>query len=64
MTAYVFFLNDIIKSRRFRTKRQEFWNDQASQRANFYDDDREVTEKSFWRKNPCMTELPFNRKPR
>jgi cytochrome c len=22
--------------------------------ANFYDDDRQTSEKSFWRKQPCM----------
>ena len=54
ITAYVFFLNDIVKSDDFELNDKNFGTIKLPNEANFYDDDREVTEKSFWRKNPCM----------
>ena len=54
ITAYVFFLNDIVKSDDFELNDKNFGTIKLPNEASFYDDDREVTEKSFWRKNPCM----------
>ena len=54
ITAYVFFLNDIVKSDDFELNDKNFGTIKFPNEASFYDDDREVTEKSFWRKNPCM----------
>ena len=55
ITAYVFYLNDIVKTEDFELSDKNFKTIKLPNEPNFYDDDREVTEKSFWRKNPCMT---------
>ena len=55
ITAYVFYLNDIVKSEDFELSDKNFGTIKLPNEANFYDDDRETTEKMFWRKNPCMT---------
>ena len=55
ITAYVFYLNDIIKAEDFELNKENFGTIKLPNEPNFYDDDREITEKSFWRKNPCMT---------
>jgi cytochrome c len=55
VTAYVLFLNDIIKEENFELNAQTFKTIRLPNEANFYDDDREAAEKSLWRKEPCMT---------
>jgi cytochrome c len=55
ITAYVLYLNDIIKDENFELNDKNFTTIKLPNQPNFYDDDREVTEKAFWRKNPCMT---------
>src|SRR5439155_21993485 len=55
MTAYVLFLNDVIKTEDFQLHDKNFTTIKLPNQPNFYDDDREVTEKAFWRKNPCMS---------
>jgi mono/diheme cytochrome c family protein len=55
ITAYVLFLNDIVKSEDFELSAKNFGTIKLPNQDNFYDDDRETAEKSFWRKNPCMT---------
>ena len=55
ITAYVFYLNDIIKTEDFELSDKNFRTIKLPNEPNFYDDDREVSEKAFWRKNPCMT---------
>lgn len=55
VTAYVLFLNDIIKTEDFELNGRNFTTIKLPNEPNFYDDDREVTEKAFWRKSPCMT---------
>ena len=55
ITAYVLFLNDIIKDENFELNDKNFTTIKLPNQPNFYDDDREITEKSFWKKNPCMT---------
>ena len=55
ITAYVFYLNDIVKTEDFELNDKNFGTIKLPNERNFYDDDREVAEKAFWRKNPCMT---------
>ncbi len=55
VTAYVLYLNDIIKSEDFELSSKNFLTIKLPNEGNFYDDDREATEKAFWRKDPCMT---------
>jgi S-disulfanyl-L-cysteine oxidoreductase SoxD len=54
VTAYVLYLNDIIKDENFELNAQTFKTIRLPNEPNFYDDDRETAEKSFWRKDPCM----------
>ena len=55
ITAYVLFLNDVVKTEDFELNDKNFGTIKLPNQANFYDDDRETAEKSFWRKNPCMS---------
>lgn len=55
ITAYVLYLNDIVKSEDFELNQKNFGTIKLPNQPNFHDDDREVTEKAFWKKNPCMT---------
>jgi mono/diheme cytochrome c family protein len=55
VTAYVFYLNDIIKDEHFELNAQSFKSIKLPNEPNFRDDDRDVAEKSLWRKSPCMT---------
>src|SRR5436190_5550050 len=54
VTAYVFYLNDIIKEKDFELNAATFKAIKLPNENNFHDDDRESTEKALWRKNPCM----------
>lgn len=53
ITAYVLYLNDIIKDENFELNQTNFSTIKLPNQPNFIDDDREVAEKEFWRK-PCM----------
>jgi S-disulfanyl-L-cysteine oxidoreductase SoxD len=55
ITAYVLYLNDIIKDESFELSDKNFTTIKMPNQPNFYDDDRETAEKAFWQKNPCMT---------
>lgn len=55
VTAYVLYLNDVIKDENFELSDKNFGTIKLPNEANFIDDDRETTEKAFWRKDPCMT---------
>ncbi len=55
ITAYVLYLNDIIKTEDFELSDKNFRTIKLPNEDNFFDDDREVSEKAFWKKNPCMT---------
>ncbi len=55
ITAYVLFLNDVIKTEDFELSDKNFRTIKLPNEGNFFDDDREVSEKAFWQKNPCMT---------
>ena len=54
VTAYVFYLNDILKDEDFELNAQTFKTIRLPNEANFHDDDREKVETSLWRKQPCM----------
>ena len=55
VTAYVLYLNDIIKDESFELNATTFKSIKLPNELNFHSDDRETTEKAFWQKNPCMT---------
>ena len=55
VTAYVFYVNDIIKDENFELNATAFKTIKLPNEANFKDDDRETAEKALWRKTPCMT---------
>lgn len=53
VVAYLLFLNDIVDDK-FVLSKDNFTSVKMPNAGNFYDDDRETAEKSFWGK-PCMT---------
>ncbi|MCA3585122.1 MAG: cytochrome c [Methylocystis sp.] len=53
ITAYVLFLNDLVKED-FTLSKENFLTVKLPNQSTFYDDDRETTERSFWKKEPCM----------
>ena len=55
VTAYVFYLNDIIKDENFELNAHSFKILRLPNEKNFHDDDRETSEKAFWQSAPCMT---------
>ncbi|MGA7490032.1 MAG: cytochrome c [Xanthobacteraceae bacterium] len=55
VTAYVLYINDIIKDENFELNERDFTSIKLPNQPNFVDDDREVAEKEFWGKIPCMT---------
>ncbi|HEX8665262.1 MAG TPA: cytochrome c [Beijerinckiaceae bacterium] len=55
VTAYVLFLNDVIKDEGFELNRDNFPSIRLPNEPRFLDDDREAAEREFWRKEPCMT---------
>jgi S-disulfanyl-L-cysteine oxidoreductase SoxD len=56
ITAYVSYLNDIVKDENFALNAATLKNIKLPNEANFYDDDREQAEKSLWRRDPCMSD--------
>jgi S-disulfanyl-L-cysteine oxidoreductase SoxD len=54
LTAYVLYLNDILRDESFELNPTTFKTIKLPNESNFIDDDRETTERAFWRKNPCM----------
>lgn len=54
ITAYVLYLNDVLKDEDFELSDKNFPTVKLPNQANFIDDDRETAEKAFWQKNPCM----------
>jgi S-disulfanyl-L-cysteine oxidoreductase SoxD len=50
----VLFLNDLVKED-FELSQQNFQRIKLPNQNAFYDDDRETTERHFWKKDPCMT---------
>jgi len=56
ITAYVLYLNDLIKDENFELNEKTFTWIKLPNEPNFIDDDRELAEKEFWRDAPCMTD--------
>lgn len=54
LTAYLLFLNDIVKDEGFELNERNFTSVRLPNAGGFHDDDREKTEKAFWGKEPCM----------
>jgi cytochrome c len=54
LTAYILSMNDIIKDENFELNERNFTSIRMPNEATFYDDDREIAEKQFWSKEPCM----------
>lgn len=54
VTAYLLSLNDIIKDPNFELNEKTLPAVKMPNAAGFYDDDREVSEKQFWGRKPCM----------
>jgi S-disulfanyl-L-cysteine oxidoreductase SoxD len=54
ITAYVLYLNDVIHDENFELSDTNFTTIKLANEANFIDDDRETTEKEFWRNDLCM----------
>ncbi len=54
VTAYLLYLNDLVKED-FTLTKDNFTKVLLPNVGAFYDDDRETTEKDFWRKDPCMS---------
>lgn len=54
VTAFILYLNDIIKDEAFELSDKNFTSIKLPNEANFFDDDRDVAEKHFWKPDPCM----------
>jgi cytochrome c len=54
LVAYILSLNDVIKDENFELNDRNFTSIKMPNASAFYDDDRETTEKQFWKKEPCM----------
>lgn len=54
VTAYVLFLNDVLKDENFELNEKNFGSIKLPNEPNFFDDDRETAERAFWAKEPCM----------
>ena len=48
-------LNDVIKDENFELNATSLTAIRLPNQPNFIDDDRESSEKEFWRANPCMS---------
>jgi cytochrome c len=54
ITAYVLYLNDIIKDESFELNERNFTSIRLPNQPNFAPDDRETAEREFWQQAPCM----------
>lgn len=54
VTAYLLSLNDVIKDQNFELNEKTLAAVKMPNAEGFYDDDREVSEKHFWGRVPCM----------
>lgn len=54
LTAYLLHLNDLVKDD-FVLSKENFASIKLPNQANFFDDDREKSEKHFWNRKPCMS---------
>ena len=54
VTAYLLQMNDIIKDAKFELNEKTLPAIKMPNAGQFYDDDRETSEKHFWNRKPCM----------
>jgi cytochrome c len=54
LTAYLLSMNDIVKDENFELNDKNFTSIKMPNASAFFEDDREVAEKSFWGHEPCM----------
>jgi cytochrome c len=54
LTAYILTMNDVIKDEDFELNEKNFTTIKMPNAAAFHDDDREIAERIFWSKEPCM----------
>lgn len=54
LTAFLLNMNEVIKDPKFELNEKNFASIKLPNEQAFYDDDRETTEKQFWRKDVCM----------
>ncbi|MBX9739114.1 MAG: cytochrome c [Beijerinckiaceae bacterium] len=53
LTAYILNMNDLVKED-FELSKENFASVKLPNVGNFFDDDRETSEKAFWKPQPCM----------
>jgi len=56
LTAYLLSMNDIIKDENFELNETNLASIKMPNATAFFDDDRETSEKQFWKKDPCMAD--------
>ncbi|MCX7307755.1 MAG: cytochrome c [Afipia sp.] len=54
LTAYLLSMNDIVKDENFELNDKNFTSIKMPNASAFFEDDRDVAEKSFWGHEPCM----------
>lgn len=54
VVAYLLSMNDIVKDENFELSDKNFTSIKMPNAAAFFEDDREISEKQFWKKDPCM----------
>jgi cytochrome c len=54
IVAYLLAMNDIVKDENFELNEKNFTSIKMPNAGAFYEDDREIAEKHFWKKDPCM----------
>ena len=54
VVAYLLSMNDIVKDENFELSDKNFTSIKMPNATAFFDDDRETSEKQFWKKDPCM----------
>lgn len=54
LTAYLLLMNDVVKDENFELSDKNFMSVKMPNAGGFLDDDRDATEKEFWKRNPCM----------
>ncbi|MBI5131323.1 MAG: cytochrome c [Rhodopseudomonas palustris] len=54
LTAYILSMSDVIKDPDFELNQDNLAKVKMPNAGGFYDDDRDVAEKQFWNKSPCM----------
>ncbi|NVN85239.1 MAG: cytochrome c [Rhodopseudomonas sp.] len=54
LVAYILSMSDVIKDQDFELNEKNLAAVEMPNANGFYEDDREVSEKQFWKANPCM----------